>query len=88
MREWVYPILGSFRMMRDREEELQFHLEQETQDAIRCGQSPREARWRAGQVSQALENPRRSGVRLAEGFLARLRLWNSSSAPESCIYHR
>jgi len=57
LREWCRRLLGTFNY-RDREtdEELRFHLQMAEEDALRRGQSVREARLRAG-VSLRQPNP-------------------------------
>src|SRR5215467_12186500 len=59
LREWGVRLWGVFKS-RDAqvEEELRFHLEMAEQDAVRRGESPREARLRAGGLAQAAESAR------------------------------
>src|SRR5215471_6822398 len=59
LREWAVRLWGVFKR-RDAqvEEELRFHLEMAEQDAVRRGESPREARLRAGGLAQAAESAR------------------------------
>jgi len=56
IREWFHRVLGIVRRRDDEtDEELRFHLEMAEQDALRRGQSTREARIRVGSVAQAAE---------------------------------
>jgi len=57
LRELLRRFWGAFRHRddREREEELRFHLEMAEQDALRRGQSVRDARVRAGGIAQAAE---------------------------------
>ncbi|HEX4641844.1 MAG TPA: ABC transporter permease, partial [Candidatus Acidoferrales bacterium] len=59
LREWWARLWGTFKS-RDAEieEELRFHLEMAEQDALRRGDSRREARLRAGGFAQASESVR------------------------------
>ena len=59
LREWCLRILGTFKG-RDAEveEELRFHLQMAEQEALRRGDSPREARLRAGGLAQTSESVR------------------------------
>jgi predicted permease len=59
LREWCLRFWGTFKS-RDAgvEEELRFHLEMAEQDALRQGDSAREARLRAGQPAQAADGVR------------------------------
>ena len=59
LREWCLRLWGTLKP-RDAatEEELSFHLEMAEQDALRRGQSPREARLKAGGLAQASESVR------------------------------
>ncbi len=59
LREWCLRIWGTFKG-RDAEveEELRFHLQMAEQEALRRGDSPREARLRAGGLAQTLESVR------------------------------
>ncbi len=70
LREWFQRLWGTFKR-RDAEadEELRFHLEMAEDEAVRRGQSVREARIRAGAVAQAAEAVRDQS---AAGWLADL----------------
>src|SRR5437879_5883036 len=59
VREWCLRFWGTFKS-RDAEveEELRFHLEMAEQDALRRGDSGREARLRTGQPAQAADSVR------------------------------
>jgi predicted permease len=59
LREWCLRIWGTFKG-RDAEveEELRFHLQMAEQEAFRRGESPREARLRAGGLAQTSESVR------------------------------
>jgi len=59
LREWCLRIWGTFKG-RDAEveEELRFHLQMAEQEALRRGDSPREARLRAGGLAQTSESVR------------------------------
>jgi hypothetical protein len=63
LREWAVRLWGVFKS-RDAEmdEELRFHLEMAEQNAARRGESPREARLRAGGLAQAAESVRDQGA--------------------------
>jgi hypothetical protein len=52
LREWCLRLWGTFRPA-DHDEELQFHLEMAEQEALLRGESPRDARLRAGGIAQA-----------------------------------
>ena len=68
LREWCRRLLGTFRRQDNAtDEELRFHLEMAEEDALRRGQSVREARLRAGSVTQAAEAVRDQS---AVGWLA------------------
>jgi predicted permease len=54
LREWCLRLWGTFRPA-DAEEELRFHLEMAEKEALRRGESPRDARLRAGGIAQASE---------------------------------
>jgi predicted permease len=56
VREWLQRLWGTFKL-RDSEtdEELRFHLEMAEEEALRRGRPAREARLRAGAVTQASE---------------------------------
>jgi putative ABC transport system permease protein len=71
LREWGLRLWGTFtRRDRQIEEELRFHLEMAEQDALRRGESPREARLRAGTLAQASESVRdQSGIPWLGDFL-------------------
>ncbi len=71
LREWFHRLLGTLKR-RDSEtdEELRFHLVMAGEEALRRGQSVREARLRAGGVAQAAEAIRdQSVVGWLTGFL-------------------
>ena len=59
LREWAVRLWGVFKS-RDAEldEELRFHLEMAEQDAVRRGETARDARLRAGRLAQAAESAR------------------------------
>ena len=63
LREWFHRLLGTLKR-RDSEtdEELRFHLAMAEEEALRRGQSVREARLRAGGVAQAAEAIRDQSV--------------------------
>jgi putative ABC transport system permease protein len=68
LREWFQRLRETFqRRDRDTDEELRFHLEMAEEDALRRGQPVREARIRAGGVTQAAEAVRDQN---AVGWLA------------------
>src|SRR6516225_5632582 len=59
LREWRRRLLGTFRRQaNETDEELRFHLEMAEEDALRRGQSVREARLRTGSVTHAVESLR------------------------------
>jgi predicted permease len=56
LREWWRRLWGTFRHRESgTDEELQFHLQMAEEEALRRGQSVREARLRAGSAAQAAE---------------------------------
>jgi hypothetical protein len=56
LREWCLRIWGTFKGCdAEVEEELRFHLQMAEQEALRRGDSPRDARLRAGGLAQAAE---------------------------------
>src|SRR5262245_61104903 len=56
LREWVLRARAAFTdRQSDVEEELRFHLEMAEQDALRRGESVRDARLRAGGLDQSAE---------------------------------
>ncbi len=60
LRECFQRLWGTFnRRDRETDEELRFHLEMAEKDALRRGQSVREARLRAGSVMQACRHIQR-----------------------------
>ena len=59
VREWCLRFWGTFKGRgAEVEEELRFHLEMAEQDALRRGDSSREARLRTGQPAQAADSVR------------------------------
>jgi len=74
LRECFQRLWGTFnRRDRETDEELRFHLEMAEKDALRRGQSVREARLRAGSVMQAAEAVRdQSAVGWLADFLRQL----------------
>ena len=53
LREWWRRLWGTFRHREsETDEELQFHLQMAEEEALRRGQSVREARLRAGGAAQ------------------------------------
>jgi predicted permease len=59
LREWFFRLWGTWKAHdAGWEEELRLHLEMAEQDALRLGNSPREARLRAGGLAQASESVR------------------------------
>jgi putative ABC transport system permease protein len=71
LREWCLRIWGTFKG-RDAEveEELRFHLQMVEQEALRRGDSPREARLRAGGLAQTSESVRdQIAIRWLHDFL-------------------
>jgi predicted permease len=71
LREWRRRLWGTFRH-RDSEtdEELRFHLQMAEEDALRRGQSVRDARLRVGGAAQAAEAVRdQNGIRWFADFL-------------------
>lgn len=63
LREWCWRLWGTFRRRdSERDEELRFHLAMAEEDALRRGQSVREARLRAGGIAQAAEAIRDQSV--------------------------
>jgi len=64
LRELLRRLFGTFRNRDndDRDEELRFHLEMAEQDALRRGQTAREARVRMGGIAQAAEAVRDQGT--------------------------
>jgi len=63
LREWFHRLLGTLKQ-RDSEtdEELRFHLAMAEEEALRRGQSVREARLRVGGVAQAADAIRDQSV--------------------------
>src|SRR5437868_2849988 len=59
LREWLLRVRGTFKGGgAEVEDELRFHLQMAEQEALRRGESPREARLRAGGLAQASESVR------------------------------
>jgi predicted permease len=67
LREWLQRLWGTFHRRDSEAEELRFHLEMAEKDALRRGETVREARLRAGSVTQAAEAVRDQS---AVGWLA------------------
>jgi putative ABC transport system permease protein len=75
LREWRLRIWGTFKG-RDAEveEELRFHLQMAEQEALRRGDSPREALLRAGGLAQTSESVRdQIGIRWLHDFFRDMR---------------
>src|SRR5215469_16794480 len=84
LREWCFRLWGTLKGHNaEREEEMRFHIEMAEQEALRRGNSPREARLRAGGLAQASESVRdQTALRWLRDFFrdARYgaRLWRKS----------